>query len=326
MKRRQFITLMAGGVAVAWPLQARAQQPTMPVIGFLNSELPSQSVHLLESFRRGLGEEGFIEHRNVGIEYRWAEGRYDRLPRLAADLVKRQVAVIAATGGSVLAAKAATATMPIVFVTGSDPVERGIIDSLARPGGNLTGVVIFTAVLSAKRVELLRELSPKAAVIGMLTNPSNLNHDLQSRDAAEAARALGLQLRAASAANEPDLDAAFSFFAQQQIDAALSQPDPFFNSRREQIVALAARHAMPAIYGLAEYVEDGGLMSYGTSRDDAYRLAGLYTGRVLKGAKPADLPVVQPSKFEVVINLKTAKALGVEIPPTLLARADEVIE
>jgi putative tryptophan/tyrosine transport system substrate-binding protein len=324
MNRRTVITLLGG--AAAWPLVARAQQAAMPVIGFLSSELPSQSVHLLDSFRSGLSEAGFVEHRNVGIEYRWAEGRYDRLPALAADLVKRQVAVIAATSGSVLAAKAATASLPIIFVTGSDPVERGIIDSLARPGGNLTGVMIFTVVLAAKRVELLRELLPKAKVIGMLVNPNNINSDLQLRDGAEAARALDLQVRVAKAVNEPDLDGAFSSFVQSRVDAALILPDPFFNSRRQQIVALASRHTLPAIYGLAEYVEDGGLMSYGTSRDDAYRLAGLYTGHVLKGAKPADLPVVQPTKFELVINLKTAKALGLEIPPTLLARADEVIE
>jgi putative ABC transport system substrate-binding protein len=323
--RRDFITLI-GGAAAAWPLAARAQPPAMPVIGFLSSELPSQMVHLADAFRQGLGETGYVEHRNLGIEYRWAEGRYDRVPALAADLVKRQVAVIVATGGSVVPAKAATTTIPIVFVSGADVVDSGIVASLNRPGGNITGVVIFTAVLVAKRLELLRELVPTAAAIGMLVNPANRNTEGQKRDALEAARALGIQLHIAGASSERDFEPAVARLLQQQAGSLMVSGDPFFNSRREQLVALASRHGLPAIYDLREFAEAGGLMSYGTSRTDAYRLAGVYAGRVLKGDKPGDMPVVQPTKFELVINLKTAKALGLTVPLTLQVAADEVIE
>src|SRR5262245_40435218 len=327
MKRRDFITLL-GGAAAAWPLAARAQQgERMPVIGFLSGELPSQMTHVVDVFRHGLGEAGYVEHRNVGIEYRWGEGRYDRLPALAVDLVKRQVAVIAATGGSAWAAKAATTIIPIVFVIGVDPVEHGIVASLSRPEGNITGVMILAAALAGKRIEVLRELAPNATAIGVLVNPNYAaNAEPQVRDAGIAARALGVNLHLVSVSSERDLEPAFDSLVQQKVGALMILSDPFFLSRREQFVALATRHAFPAIYAQREFPEAGGLMSYGTSRVDAYRLAGVYAGRILKGAKPADLPVVQPTKFELVINLSTAKALGLEVPPMLLARADEVIE
>ena len=327
MKRRDFIALV-GGAAASWPLAAIAQQQAMPVVGFLSSVSPGPWAHFVAAFRQGLSETGYVEGRNVAIEFRWAEGQYDRLPALAADLVARQVAVLVATGGTMttLAAKAATTKIPIVFTIGEDPVQLGIVASLNRPGGNITGVNIFTTEMGAKRLGLLHEMVPTAALIAVLINPKNPNAETLSKDVPEAARSVAQRIHILTATTELELDAAFKTMTELGARALLVAADPFFNSRREYIVALAARHGIPAMYEQREFAVAGGLMSYGTNLPHAYRQAGIYTGRVLKGEKPADLPVVQSTEFEFVINLNAAKALGLEVPPGLSARADEVIE
>jgi putative tryptophan/tyrosine transport system substrate-binding protein len=325
IKRRTFISLL-GGAAASWPLATRAQQ--LPVIGFLATASPALGLHLDEGFRRGLQQMGFEVGRNVVIEYRWAEGRYDRVPALAADLVSRRVTVIVTVGGetSASAAKEATATIPIVFNTGTDPVRLGLVTSLARPGGNATGINIFTTELAEKRLGLLRDVVPAASTIGVLLNPNFAAAVANVRESETAARAIGKTIAVFNARDETEIERAFADIAQARPGALLVASDPFFNSRREQVVRLAARHAIPAIYEWREFAQAGGLMSYGTSLVEAYRLQGLYAGRILKGEKPADLPVVQLSQFELVINLNTARALGLSIPPGLLAIADEVIE
>jgi putative ABC transport system substrate-binding protein len=324
MKRRDFITLLGG--AAAWPLAARAQQPAMPVIGFLNNSSPNGVAEWVESFRQGLREHGYIEGQNVHIAFRWAEDRYDRLPALAAELVHNQVNVIVATGGlpAAFAAKAATAATPIVFIA-SDPVQAGLVASLNRPGGNLTGVSPLGALLSAKRIGLLHDAVPTARVIGVLVKPYP-NLDEQMKDAEDAARTLGLQIQVVNVSSERELDSAFANLVQRRIGALLLSADVFWMTQRDLIVELAVRHALPMMSHQREVVAAGGLMSYGPSFADAYRLAGVYTGRILKGEKPAELPIMQPTKFEFVINLKTAKALGLTMPLGVLAIADKVIE
>jgi putative ABC transport system substrate-binding protein len=326
IRRREFLSTLCG-VASAWPLAGRAEE-AMPVVGFLSAASSGPFAHFAAAFRQGLQAVGYIEGKNVAVDYRWAEGQYDRLPELASDLVRRNVAVIAATGGpaSGLAAKAATATTPIVFINALDPVKAGFVASLNRPGGNATGISLFTAALEPKKLELLHELVPKAVVIGVLVNPRSPNAETVSKNLQEAARALGVQIHVVNAATEREFGAAFAALVQQRADALIVTTDPFFNTRREELVALAARDAIPAIYEWREFPAAGGLMSYGTVLADAYRQAGVYTGRILKGEKPADLPVVQPARFELVINLKTAKALGLQVPDKLLALADAVIE
>ncbi len=326
MRRRAFITLL-GGAAAAWPLAARAQQP-MPVIGYLNGTSPAPSAQFVAAFRQGLNETGYAEGRNVTIEYRWAEGRYDRMTEMAGDLVRRQVAVIVASGGAaaIASAKQATATIPILFVTGSDPVQTDLVASLNRPGGNVTGVHFFTVELESKRLGLLRDLVPNAATIAVLLNPTYPNAAFHLQEVENAARRAGQQIQILSASTEAEIDVAFARLPQLRAGALLVGADPFFNSRRDQIVALAARYAIAAIYEQRTFAQAGGLASYGTSQTDAYRQVGIYTGRVLRGEKPADLPVVQSTKFEFVINLKTAKALGLEVPPGLSSMADEIIE
>jgi putative ABC transport system substrate-binding protein len=327
MRRRKFITLVGG--AAVWPLGARAQQAATPVIGFLNSISPDGYTDRLRAFRQGLKDTGYTEGENVTIEYRWADGQLDRLPALAAELVRRQVTVIATSGGdaATLAAKAATTTIPITFIVGEDPVRLGLVVSLARPSGNLTGINLFIGELAAKRLELLRALVPAATRVAVLVNPADTaNAETQMRGVEAAARPLGLQIQVVSASTSQEIDAVFATFARERPDALFVNTSPFFTNRRVQLALLAAHHSIPTAYATREQVEAGGLMSYGANLNEAWRQLGLYTGRVLKGAKPADLPVVQASKFELVINHQTARMLGLTVPPTLLALADEVIE
>ena len=327
MRRRELITLL-GGAAVAWPLVAHAQQKAMPVIGYLASGSPGSRAPDLVAFQQGLSETGYVEGQNLAIEYRWAEGHYDRLPALAADLVARKVDVIVTTGGltPALAAKSATSTIPIVFTTGADPVAESLVASLARPGGNLTGFSILVSELMPKRLELLSELVPQAKVIAFLVNPNNAASERGVRDLQEAARDKGVQVAMVKAGSENEIDAAFATLVQLHAGALVVDADPFFSSRREQLVALASRDAVPAIYGWREFPAAGRLIRDGSSRTAVSREAGIYAGRILKGAKPADLPVQQPTTFELVVNLKTAKALGLTVPQSILGRADEVIE
>ena len=326
MNRREFIAALGG--AVAWPLAARAQQPALPVIGFVNGGSADASAGRVPAFRRGLSETGYIEGQNVKVEYHWLDGRYDRLPALMADLVRRRVAVIATPGdpAAAVAAKAATVTIPIVFGVADDPVKLGLVATLARPGGNATGFNLFLQEVVEKRLALLHQLVPKAVRVAVLLNPTNGEGEVTLRDVRQAASAIGLQIQIVNATTIGEIDAAFAALAQQRADALFVAPDPFFSSRRVQFATFAARDKIPATYAQREYVAAGGLMSYGTDIADMYHQVGVHTGSILKGAKPADLPVVQPTKFELVINLTTARALGITIPETLLATADEVIQ
>jgi putative tryptophan/tyrosine transport system substrate-binding protein len=326
--RRELLAVL-GGAAAAWPLAARGQQPAMPVIGFLGGTSPEVYADRLRAFRQGLKEAGYVEGENVAIEYRWAENQFDRLPALAAELVRRQVAVIVATGGSIpaLSAKAATTTVPIVFAIPEDPVRSGLVASLARPGGNATGINFFSIELVAKRLEILREMVPATTRVAVLINPADAaNSETMLKDVEAATRSMGLQIQVLNANTSHEIDAAFATFARERPDALLVSGGPFLLSRRVQLALLAARYGVPASYGAREYVEIGGLMSYGANIADAYHQVGVYAGRILKGAKPADLPVVQSTKFELVINAQAARVLGLDVPATVLARADEVIE
>jgi putative ABC transport system substrate-binding protein len=324
MKRRAFIALLGG--AAAWPLAARAQQPAMPVVGFLRTTAAAGSAHLVAAFRQGLSESGFVEGQNVAVEYRWADDQDDRIPGMAAELVRRQAAVIVANGIAVPAVKAATGTIPIVFTTGFDPVRTGLVASLSRPSGNATGVVFTMTDLATKQLGLLHELAPKAAIIAVLGDPDQPELEVELQEIEAAGRAIGLQILIVKAASERDLNAAFATVVQARADALLVRGSPLFLTRRRQLVALATRHSLLASYPSRDYAEVGGLMSYGPSITDAYRRVGIYVGRILKGTTAADLPVEMAAKFDLVINLATAKAIDLDIPPTLLARADEVIE
>ena len=325
MRRRKFITLLSG--AAAWPLVAHAQQ-AMPAIGYLHSGSSAPYAHLVAAFRQSLKEAGYVEGENVAIEYRWAEGRYDRLPALAAELVGRHVALIVAQGGdpSVLAAKSVTSTIPIVFTSSSDPVKLGLVASLNRPGGNATGFWLYTSLLGTKRFEMMRQLFPASTLIAILVNPNNPNAQIDMPDLQDAARTVGQSISFVTARTETEIEATFAALGDKRVSVLLVNTDPYFLERRDQFVALATRYSVPTIYPWREAVTAGGLMSYGASLADGYRQVGNYASRILKGEKPADLPVVQPTKFELTINLKTAKALGLDIPPTVLALADEVIE
>jgi ABC-type uncharacterized transport system substrate-binding protein len=326
MRRRDFIKGIVGSGA-SWPFAARAQQ-WVPVVGFLNIALPAQMGYRVQAFREGLKEQGYVEGQNVAIEYRWAEGHLDRLPALAADLVQRPVVVIAATGGlgSAQAAHAATTTIPIVFTSGSDPVQFGLVSSLSRPGGNITGVTLMSGELPGKRLGLLAELLPKIKLIGVIMNNNNPDNRAEVVHLQEAARKLDYQLQIVRADSESDFEPAFATLVERQVDALIVTTDPFYESHRDRLIALAASRRIPAVYSVREYADSGGLISYGASIPDLYRQAGVYVGRILRGARPADLPVMEPTKFELVINLKTAEALGLSIPPSLLVTADEVIE
>jgi ABC-type uncharacterized transport system substrate-binding protein len=326
VRRREFVTLL-GGAAVAWPLAARAQQPAMPVVGFITSRSAEGSAQYAAAFRKGLAAIGYVEGQNVTVEYHWLEDRYDRLPSLMTDLVRRRVAVVATLNATAtLAAKAATSTVPIVFAVGEDPVKIGLVVSLARPGGNATGINFFSGEIVAKRLGLLRELVPKAVRIAVLVNPASPTAEAPLRDLPEAARTMGVQIMTLKASSSQEIEAAFATLARDRADALFVGSDGFFVSRRVQFATLATRYGIPAAYGTREYPEVGGLMSYGTDIADRFRQVGVMSGQILKGAKPAELPVMQSTKFEFVINLQTARALGLEVPPTLLARADEVIE